>query len=82
MRGNDEQQGAVFSYVSAEQRIAREHPLRRIRSMTDEALRGLSGGRARRNSAGAGRKGKLENQPTSAPATRSPYARAPTTDYR
>jgi transposase len=43
MRGNDEQQGAVFSYVSAEQRIAREHPLRRIRSMTDEALRGLSG---------------------------------------
>jgi len=43
MRGNDEQQGTVFSYVSAEQRIAREHPLRRIRTMTDEALRGLSG---------------------------------------
>src|ERR1700745_4095786 len=43
MRGNDEQQGAVFSYVSAEQRIAPEHPLRRIRSMTDAALRGLSG---------------------------------------
>ena len=43
MRGNDEQQAAVFSYVSAEQRIAGDHPLRRIRAMTDEALRELSG---------------------------------------
>jgi transposase len=42
MRGNDEQQGAVFSYVSAEQRIAAEHPLRGIRAMTDAALRELS----------------------------------------
>jgi transposase len=42
MRGNDEQQGAVFSYVNAEQRIAAEHPLRRIRAMTDVALRELS----------------------------------------
>jgi transposase len=44
MRGNDEQQGAVFSYVSAEQRIAADHPLRRIRAMTDAALRELSAG--------------------------------------
>jgi transposase len=42
MRGNDEQQGAVFSYVRAEQRIAAEHPLRRIRAMTDVALQELS----------------------------------------
>ena len=42
MRGDDEQQGAVFSYVSAEQRIAADHPLRRIRAMTDTALRELS----------------------------------------
>ena len=42
MRGNDEQQGAVFSYVSAEQRIAADHPLRPIRAMTDGALRELS----------------------------------------
>jgi transposase len=42
MRGNDEQQGTVFSYVSAEQRIAADHPLRRIRVLTDEALHGLS----------------------------------------
>ena len=43
MRGQDEQQGAVFSYVSAEQRIAADHPLRRIREFTDAALGGLSG---------------------------------------
>jgi transposase len=42
MRGNDEQQAAVFSYVSAEQRIAADHPLRQIRGMTDQALRELS----------------------------------------
>ena len=42
MRGNDEQQGAVFSYVSAEQRIAADHPLRKMREMTDVALRQLS----------------------------------------
>lgn len=42
MRGNDEQQGRVFSYVSAEQRIAAEHPLRQIRGLTDTALRELS----------------------------------------
>ncbi|MGH9465936.1 MAG: IS5 family transposase [Terriglobales bacterium] len=42
MRGNDEQQGGMFSYISAEQRVPREHPLRAMRRMTDEALRSLS----------------------------------------
>jgi transposase len=42
MRGNDEVQGAVFSYVSAEQRVPSDHPLRAIRAMVDEALSGLS----------------------------------------
>ena len=42
MRGNDEQQSTVFSYANAEQRIAADHPLRRIRAMTDVALRQLS----------------------------------------
>jgi len=32
----------VFSYVSAEQRIASDHPLRQIRATTDAALRELS----------------------------------------
>ena len=42
MRGNDEQQSTVFSCVNAEQRIAAEHPLRRIRALTEVALRELS----------------------------------------
>jgi transposase len=43
MRGDDGQQLGVFSYVSAEDRIAKDHPLRSIRGMVDEALAGLSG---------------------------------------
>lgn len=42
MRGNDEQQDGVFSYVSLEQRIPASHPLRLIRKMVDEALEELS----------------------------------------
>jgi len=42
MRGGDQQQGAMFSYVSPEQRVPADHPLRPIRTMTDEVLRGLS----------------------------------------
>jgi len=42
MRGNDEQQGAVFSYLNPEERIPSDHPLRSIRAMLDRALRELS----------------------------------------
>jgi len=42
MRGDDQSQSAVFSYVNAEQRIAGEHPLRRIRRLTDAALKEMS----------------------------------------
>jgi transposase len=42
MRGDDKQQLGVFSYVSAEDRIAKDHPLRAIRRMVDEALAGMS----------------------------------------
>ena len=41
MRGDDDQQLGVFSYVSPEQRVPQEHPLRPIRAMADEALRHL-----------------------------------------
>jgi hypothetical protein len=41
MRGDDEQQLDVFSYVSPEQRIPQDHPLRPVRAMADEALRDL-----------------------------------------
>lgn len=43
MRGDDQQQDGVFSYVSLEQRVPSQHPLRRIRPMVDEALAELSG---------------------------------------
>jgi transposase len=42
MRGADGQQAGMFSYVSPEQRIPANHPLRPIREMTDEVLRQLS----------------------------------------
>src|ERR1700694_2858211 len=38
MRGKDEQQLEVFSYISPEQRVPQEHPLRSLGAMTDEAL--------------------------------------------
>src|SRR5712672_1629715 len=41
MRGKDEQQLDVFSYISPEQRVPHEHPLRSLRAMTDEALQQL-----------------------------------------
>ena len=41
MRGDDEQSGHLFSYLSPEQRVPADHPLRAIRRMTDAALRDL-----------------------------------------
>ena len=43
MRGEDEKQSAMFSYVTLEQRIPSDHPLRSIRWMTDRALERMSG---------------------------------------
>lgn len=42
MRGTPIDQETMFSYVPLERRIPADHPLRAIRSMTDEALAGLS----------------------------------------
>jgi transposase len=42
MRGRDEQQASVFSYVSAEERIPQDHPLRAIRRTVDQVLRAMS----------------------------------------
>ena len=41
MRGDDQQQEAIFSYIGLEQRVPKEHPLRAIRQMADQALREL-----------------------------------------
>lgn len=42
MRGADEQPGSMFSYVSPEQRVPPDHPLRAVRRITDRALERLS----------------------------------------
>jgi transposase len=42
MRGDDREPDAMFSYVSAEQRVPKEHPLRAIRALVDEVLRDMS----------------------------------------
>lgn len=43
MRGDDQDQSPMFSYLSPEERVPADHPLRVIRTMTDEALRDMSG---------------------------------------
>src|SRR5690242_15043648 len=42
MRGTDTQQSAMFSYLSPEERVPANHPLRPIRVMVDDALKTLS----------------------------------------
>jgi transposase len=42
MRGNDPKQEGMFSYLSPEQRIPAEHPLRRLRRMVDDILKEMS----------------------------------------
>ena len=43
MRGPDIQQDTLFSTVSPETRVPKDHPLRPIRRMVDEALKALDG---------------------------------------
>src|SRR5450756_2882999 len=43
MRGTEQVQDGMFSYVSLEQRVPQGHPLRTIRELTDEVLRSLNG---------------------------------------
>ena len=42
MRGPDHQQSAMFSYLSPEQRVPSDHPLRAVREMADTILTQLS----------------------------------------
>ena len=41
MRGQDKQQADMFSYLSPEARVRKDHPLRAIRSMADQALENM-----------------------------------------
>jgi len=42
MRGTEDQQEALFSYVSQEDRIPQNHPMRKIREMVDPLLKAMS----------------------------------------
>jgi hypothetical protein len=42
MRGADQKQVAMFSYISPEKQVPSEHPLRPIREMVDAALKEMS----------------------------------------
>jgi transposase len=44
MRGDEAEQGPMFSYISAAQRVPAGHPMRGIREMADVALKALSPG--------------------------------------
>jgi len=41
MQGMDSEQAGMFSYISAERRVPKDHPLRAIRAMVDTALEEL-----------------------------------------
>jgi len=42
MRGDEKQQGGMFSYVSMEERVPADHPLRAIRRLVDQILARMS----------------------------------------
>jgi transposase len=42
MRGDDQQQSGMFSYVSLEERVPLDHPLRAIRKTVDDILRAMA----------------------------------------
>jgi transposase len=42
MRGIDHQQADMYSYLSPEERVRKDHPLRAVRTMADEALKNMS----------------------------------------
>jgi transposase len=42
MRGDDRQPDSMFSYVTPEQRVPSDHPLRAIRQLVDEVLKDMS----------------------------------------
>jgi transposase len=42
MRGDDRQQAGMWSYISPEQRVPADHPLRPLRTMVDGAMAELS----------------------------------------
>src|SRR5262245_54629444 len=42
MRGDDQGQDGVYSYISMEQRVPKDHPLRSLRALVDQVLKEMS----------------------------------------
>jgi hypothetical protein len=42
MRGDDDQEEGIFSYISPEKRVPTDHPLRPLRKIVDEILKEMS----------------------------------------
>jgi len=42
MRGDDQQQGEVFSYLTLEERVPEDHPLRAVRRSVDQILKEMT----------------------------------------
>ena len=42
MRGQDENQGFMFTYLSPEQRVPKSHPLRTIKAFADTVLKEMN----------------------------------------
>lgn len=42
MRGDDQQQSEMFSYVCLQDRVPQDHPLRTIRKSVDDVLRAMA----------------------------------------
>ena len=58
MRGEDTQQNAMFSYLSPEQRVPQDHPLRKLRPLVDQVLKKLSRRFTAMYAPGAGRRSR------------------------
>lgn len=41
MRGDDQQQSHMFSYLPPEARVRKDHPLRAVRGMVDKVLKAI-----------------------------------------
>jgi hypothetical protein len=61
MRGVDHQQSGMFSCISAERRVPKDHPLRAVRVMVDAALKDRRGASTRSTLPAGGRRSRRRN---------------------
>ena len=68
MRGNQDFQGAMFSYISLEERVPAAHPLRKLRAVVDALLATMHCAGAAPASVGLGRCSRPKIRSFSPPA--------------